>query len=588
MVFVRNYGSREGRRGIIGTAAVVIALLATTLAAAPAPAASSCSSPPAVFPEDQIRPGMTGTGLTAVQGSTPVSFDIRIIGTMPDAIAPGYDLIFFEITGPQSFLDQSHGFAAGMSGSPVYIQGRLAGATSYKYIPSDPAIGLFTPAQKMVDLLSYANASALSMPDSVPVAKAAREEIARAAGLPASQAPRFAQRLDIPLGVTGVSDRRLRDLQDLLDKKGLPFVVYRAGASGDATTPNPTPLRPGQPLSAVLSYGDIAYFGTGTTTFSCGNLDVGWGHPFFYAGPVTFGMNNASIVTVLNDPSGLFGSTKIAALAETHGSITQDRLAGIVGEAGPPPDAMPVITTFTNTDNGHSRTAETDIVYQKDFWGSEIAASHVFTNLQLVFDAYSSGTSSISYTIEGQTAEGVPFTVDNRNMLYSDYDATSAAYKMVDALYQLAFNRFEKVTFTSVHATGEITQQRLEGTITRVRTASSLQPKLAQRSLLKVRPGDRITIETTLTPIGGGRNVVTTMQMKVPSWASGFDTVMVRGGKGGSGFSMPVRSFDQLIARLSGGEHPNDLVASGFGAESSRAVDLIVKGKVFVTVQVVR
>ena len=568
----------SSRRGIVRAVLLPLMLLPLMLPTAPAPAATSCASPPTVFPVGQIRPGMTGSGLTTISGDTPVPFDIRVIGVAPSAIAPGFDLVFFEITGPQSFLDASHGFAAGMSGSPVYIQGRLAGATSYKYFPSGPAVGAFTPAQYMVDLVE-GSSSAPSLPRSVHVNRSIRASVARIAGIPATETPSTAQRLAIPLGVTGVTGTRLQHLQNLLDRRHLPFVAYAAGAAPDATSVVPTPLAPGQPMAAALSYGDVSYFGLATATFACGSLDVGWGHPFFFNGPVTFGMNNADIITVLDDPSGLYGPTKFGNLTEAHGTIVQDRLAGIVGQVGDLPPAAPVTTSFRNLDTGRSRSGETDILYQKGFWGAEIAGSHVFANLQLVFDQYGAGTLNIRYTIDGETADGTPFTVQNRNMAYSAYDATSAAYKMVDAMYQLAFNRFEPVTFTSVHAEGEISARRLEGTITRIRTASSLQPKLAERRVLRARPGSRITIETTLAPEDGGPNVVATMQMRVPAGARGLQTVMLRGGTARTRVRGRVRSFEQLVVLLNGGDHPNDLIATGFGARLTKAQDIIVKGK---------
>ncbi len=574
-------------RRVIRSSLLVLPLLGMMLTTAPAPAATSCASPPAVFPVSEIHPGMTGTGLTTISGDTPVPFDIRVIGVAANAIAPGFDLVFFEITGPQSFLDASHGFAAGMSGSPVYIQGRLAGATSYKYFPSGPAVGAFTPAEYMVDLVEGAS-RAPALPRSVHVNRSIRASVARAAGVPTQSAPSTAQRLVIPLGVTGITAARLQRLQDLLDHKHLPFVAYAAGAAPDASSVVPTPLAPGQPMVAALSYGDVSYFGLATVTFACGSLDVGWGHPFFFNGPVSFGMNNADIVTVLDDPSGLYGPTKFGNMTEAHGTIVQDRLAGIVGQAGDLPPAAPVTTTFTNLDTGRSRSGETDILFQKGFWGAEIAGSHVFANLQLVFDQYGAGTLNIRYTIDGETADGTPFTVQNRTMAYSEYDATSAAYKLVDAMYQLAFNRFQPVTFTSVHADGEISERRLEGTITRVRTASTLQPKLAERRVLRARPGTRITIETTIAPVDGGPNVVATMSMRIPAFARGVETVGLRGGTGRSRFRGRVRSFDQLLALLNGGDHPNDLVATGFGGRLIQPQDVIVKGKGSFEVQVVR
>src|SRR5512132_2464221 len=162
----------SSRRPALRALMVCVALLAVSLTFADAPAATTCASPPAVFPESSITPGMAGTGLTAVQGSAPTAFDIQVIGIFPNALLPSFDLVIFRITGPPAFLDQAHGVASGMSGSPIYIGGQLAGAVSYTFgLAADPMIGLFTPAQQMVDLTALPTCSATSLPSSISASR---------------------------------------------------------------------------------------------------------------------------------------------------------------------------------------------------------------------------------------------------------------------------------------------------------------------------------------------------------------------------------------------------------------------------------
>ncbi|MGH2658712.1 MAG: SpoIVB peptidase S55 domain-containing protein [Actinomycetota bacterium] len=534
---------------------------------------------------------MTGTGLTAISGSSPTNFDIQVIGTLPDAILPGFDLVIFKITGPPAFLDQAHGVAAGMSGSPIFIGGQLAGAVSYRFFFSDATIGLFTPAQKMVDLLDYVGGTAaVAMPDSVAVTAQARRAVAEAAGVTVDQVPASAQKLVIPLAVSGLSDRRAEELQTVIDDHGLPFHVYRAGSSAQATAVDPTSLSPGEPFAAVLSTGDTTFAGIGTTTFACGDLNVAWGHDFFFQGPSAFGMNSADVVTVLDDPSCILGPFKILVLAEAHGTVIQDRLAGLVGQAGTGPAAAPVTTVFTNTDTGRSRTGQTDMIYQEDFWGPEIAFSHVYQNLLLVFDQFGDGTLRMSWTIRGLREDGVtPFTVRNTNMYYSRYSAIDGSYRLLSSLYQLAFNRFEDITFTGVDSSGEITERELVGDIARVRTASSLQRGLRERFELKAKPGSTITIEVSLEPAEGGHPIVTTVKMRVPWRARGDERVTLRGGRARRFFDRRgLGSFKEVLAELNGGDHPNDLIVTGLGRRISKMLDLVVDGRASFIVHVVR
>jgi hypothetical protein len=117
-----------------------------------------------------------------------------------------------------------------------------------------------------------------------------------------------------------------------------------------------------------------------------------------------------------------------------------------------------------------------------------------------------------------------PFTVHNTNMLASER-AFKAAYRLQNALFELAFNRTEEITFTSVEASGEITDQKLIADIVRVRTASSLQRTLRDRPILKAKRGTVITLEVMLRPLGGGQAQTATFRMRVPHRATGFERV---------------------------------------------------------------
>ena len=586
-----NARSSSSRRKALRALTVCFGLIAASLTFTDAPAATPCASPPTVFPESSITPGMIGTGLTAVQGTAPVSFDIQVIGVLPNALLPSFDLVIFKITGPPAFLDQAHGVASGMSGSPIYIGGQLAGAVSYSFgLAADPMIGLFTPAQQMVDLTALPTGASTSLPSSVAVTHRARVAVADAAKVPVSSVPTTVQRLAIPLGVSGLSDQRAQRLQSIIDAHGLPFHIYRAGgaASASAATINPTPLAAGEPLAAELSTGDVTFAGIGTATFACGDLNVGWGHSFFFGGPSSFAMGGASVITIVNDVSGLFGPFKILVPTDLRGTVVQDRLAGLMGQAGTLPTSMPVTTTFTDTDNGKTRTGQTDIFYQKDFWGPEITYEHVFQNLLLVFDHFGEGTLNLSYTIQGLREDGVtPFTVHNSNMVASEYDAFQAAYRLLNAMYELAFNQAEDITFTSVEASGEITDRQLVGDIVRVRTSSSLQRGLRDRPVLKAKRGSTITLEVMLQPAGGAAPETATFRMRVPHRADGLERISFRGGRARQKIDSRHLGFEQLVAILNGGEHPNDLIATGLGRQLVQQQDVVVEGQASVTVKVV-
>lgn len=577
------FGTAAGRRRASLAGICVSALVVSVLLAPSAPAATSCASPPVVLPASQIVPGMTGTGLTTVSGETPTGFDIEVIGTLSDAILPGHDLVIFQITGPQSFLDAAHGMFFGMSGSPIYINGKLAGAASYRFYFSDANIGLFTPAEEMLNIVD-----APAMPQSVPLTPEARRLVARAAGVPTSAAPGAAQILRTPVAVSGVPASEMDRLQATLDEHGLPMDVFAAGSPSAAL--DPTPLAPGSPMGAAISLGDVSFVGIGTTTFSCGSgVNVGWGHSFFFEGPSNMALTDASVITILNDPSGIYGPGMIANAGDIHGTVSDDRFTGIASQAGDAPDPMVLTSDFTNADNGHARAGETDVYYQEDYWGPDLAWYHNFVNLLVVFDQFGSGSLDMSYTISGLREDGVtPFTVANSVLSSSTYDAFEGIYKLSSAMYSLAFNRFEDITFTSVDTSGSITSQRLEGKIGEVRTSSSLQPSLASRGVQKVRGGGRVTVEVNLEPFGGGASVPVTFTMRAPN-RPGYYDVRLRGGRERYYVSdRGLDSFDELVDELSGGQHASDIIASGLGRRVIAGTDLVVTGRGSFTVQVVR
>src|SRR3990172_8176181 len=295
-------------------AALSASALLASLLAAPAPAAAECATTPIVMPAAQIGAGMTGTGLTTVRGSTPTGFNIEVIGTLENAILPGHDLVMFEITGPQSFLDQAHGMFFGMSGSPIFINGMLAGAASYRFYFSDAVIGLFTPAEEMTRI-----------PPSVTLTADARRAVATTTGTPLSETPATAQMLRTPLAVSGMSGEQLDELQASLDERGLPIDVVASGSPSAAL--DPTPLAPGSPMGAAISLGDVSWVGLGTATFVCGSgVNVGFGHPFFFSGSSAMAMTDAEGLTILDDPSGIYLPGMIATPGHIHGPTLHTHL----------------------------------------------------------------------------------------------------------------------------------------------------------------------------------------------------------------------------------------------------------------------
>jgi SpoIVB peptidase S55 len=579
---VANFAARMGarlRRPTLGLLAIGTLLAGTVQAVPPASAAGTCVTKPDVFPVANLTKHMTATGYTSIDGTTVTSFDVEILGVLDNGIYPGVDFILAKITGPQSFLDETGGIVAGMSGSPVYIGTDLVGATSYGFYASGDSqqfMGI-TPAEAMVKLFDYpenTSAAAPRFPRTVRLSDALRGTAARSIGRSAAAFPATAQQVMLPLAVGGLTGRHFTRFSSLLARKGLPVLPYR---SGTAAAPQPvvsaTPLEKGDGFSAALSYGDFSLAGIGTTTATCGNLALAFGHPFFFQGRSSLGVNGADVLAIVKLDQ--YGGYKLANVtSDLHGTMDQDRLLGVREVDGEVPDLTPVTADITNPDLPNTRIGETDVVSalgSVDFFLDFplIAAFSEAYEQDVAFDRYGDGSSSLGWTIQGTDPDGQPFTLTRNDKFFSEYDISFASiFELYSILSILQNNKFGDISFTHVSETATITQEQLTATITRVLSASSLQPRLAVHSTLRVAPGDTIRLRVSLLRFGETTPQLIDLRIHVPNGIrDGRGIVFVRGGRPecGGGFyfgrsSCKAKTFDGLLAKIAGGQHGNDLV----------------------------
>ncbi len=581
---VRAFRSTRAQRKVVAASVIAVALAATLLAA-PAPAATPCSGPPATFPTSQMRAGMAGVGYTVLQGTTIVPFDVEILGVLPNAIYLGVDVVAARITGPASFLTTTGGAVAGMSGSPVYLGGRLAGAVAWAIAEDRQIFGL-TAAEDMVGMFTLPGAAQDgSMPARLPLTASVRRA-ATAAGAPLEPGATL-EALPVPLGVSGLSGMPLTRIEHQFADHGIAVQAFRAGsvAAPTAGSIDPTRFQPGDGLGVALTYGDVSYYGFGTATAVCGDVVIGFGHPMFWGlGRVSLGMNEVNVIAIDN---GTFFGTKIGTLGAAHGALTQDRFSGVAGVFGELPAIVPVTSDFSSPDTGLSREGETDVAWDQDYFVADATYSHVWSNLTYVEQQDGPGTLALGWTISGTREDGTPFTISNRLMGFNESTVSSEAYALSNALYTLAFNRFEDISFTGVDVTGTVTEANLTAPIARVRVSSPLDPSLRERGVVRAAPGDVVTVEVTLAPIDGPA-VVSTFSIRVPRHARGHEQVTLAGGRGRLNPGRDVSSLDELIAMLNSGDHKNDLIVNAFGRATTHVQDVIVRGRGGFSIQVVR
>ncbi|KXU35983.1 hypothetical protein AXK11_04685 [Cephaloticoccus primus] len=303
---------------------------------------------PEFLPLAELRPGMRGEVWTVFRGTEPEPFEVEVTGVIHDALGPGKSLILCLLTDARV---QHMGAVAGMSGSPLYIEGRLAGALSYQVQKFETVrYAGFTPIE---DLLEVGEKSR-------QLAAAQTEESARRNGGPTlatttaarKSAPATAPTADVlrPLSpvfaVGGLSPQVVDWLRPQFAELGLRVSSLggRSGRGGlDATAAGGAPdkdrLRPGDAVAVALTTGDISLAGTGTVSYVEGDRLIAFGHPMMSLGEVALPMARAEIVTILPSSEN---SVKIANTGELIGTINQDRLSAIAGFFGKTPPMIPV------------------------------------------------------------------------------------------------------------------------------------------------------------------------------------------------------------------------------------------------------
>ncbi|MGH9679102.1 MAG: SpoIVB peptidase S55 domain-containing protein, partial [Candidatus Acidiferrales bacterium] len=326
---------------------------------------------PEIFPLSQVKPGRKGEALTIFAGDQIEKFDLVVIWVMPNFLAPKESIILVQLLGPK--LDHT-GVVAGMSGSPVYIDGKLAGAISLKLgsFAKEPLAGV-TPIESILSLpigqpatirtetaadappaqdtaaWSLPEAGSAFTPESPSAAWNMRgaghryampDEWALRSGLSGGS---FLQPIDSPLVFSGFSAAAIRQFENVFAGFGM---TATQGGTTDAR-PDDRDIQPGDMVSAVLMEGDLSLNASCTVTAIVDGRVYVCGHPLFGFGSVSMPMARGRVLTTL---SSEFESTKIVNAGGTIGSFNQDRVTAVVGRLGPAPKLIPIDMTVATPD----------------------------------------------------------------------------------------------------------------------------------------------------------------------------------------------------------------------------------------------
>jgi hypothetical protein len=429
-----------------------------------------------VIPVAEVRPGMVGVGHTVFQGDKIEEFTVHIIGVLKNVVGPSRDIILARLEGGP--LAET-GVIAGMSGSPVYIDGRLLGAVSYQLgqFPKEPIAGI-TPIGEMTE----ATALAPAVPGSRPVALSwppTPQELFRvwsqglggnlpvaSAGLPTivsgdpglAQVATLLRPISVPLVAAGFSGDALGALTPVFTAHGfLPVSSSQAQARPVSATSRT--LRPGDAMGVALLTGDFVLGATGTVTHVDGDRIYGFGHPMYNLGPTEFPLTQADVHVVL--PS-LMTSSKLASFGEVVGTVQQDRATAVAGRLGAGPSMIPVTITL-NSDRIPSRTFSFSMVRDHTF--TPLLTYLTVANVLL---SYERGAGPASYTVKGTATVGDHGDIAFEDIFAGDQPANAASAYVAGPLTLLMRNAAEPVDVQKLALTIDASEQSRTARVERV------------------------------------------------------------------------------------------------------------------------
>ncbi len=317
------------------------------------------------MPLSAVKPGLKGVGKTVFRGTTVEEFDVEILGVL-DKVGPQQSIILARLSGPK--VDES-GVFAGMSGSPVYIDGKLVGAVAYAFSFATAPIAGITPIQEMVDVLKENDPGSMHMvrqfsPAGFYQAISARgwpntsdgTSIEVAGSFPNLRQFGRLMPIQTPISLSGMTSDSLDPFSRAFNSLG--WMPVFGGAASSNTDWADTPLGPGSTVAVQLVRGDMEVAASGTVTYVDGEKVYAFGHPFLSAGNTAMPMAKAAVLGVI--PS-LMNSQKVSATIKSVGMIKQDRATGIMGITGEEPKLVPVKLKMT-TSRGEIREFSYEVV----------------------------------------------------------------------------------------------------------------------------------------------------------------------------------------------------------------------------------
>ncbi|HUJ32141.1 MAG TPA: hypothetical protein VLY23_12730 [Candidatus Acidoferrum sp.] len=440
---------------------------------------------PQTIPVSDIKAGMKGVAYTIYEGDQVEKVDLVVLGVMRDALGPKEDVILVQLLGERA---EHSGVVAGMSGSPVYFDGKLAGALSLKLgIFTKEAIGGVTPIASMLDVEKESATPAA--PATKPSPEATTTDVAARVPLPAdfvrftsAGAGQFLVPIETPLIAAGLYPQTLAQFDKQLSSWG---VAVMAGGTAPAS-PEDAQLKPGDMLGIDLIRGDLSLSTGCTVTTVVGDRVMACGHPLFGFGSVEMPMSRAHVLMTL---ASSMASTKIIDTGGVIGTLTEDRTTAIAGKLGAGPPMVPMEVSLDTPG------------IKKDFH-FELIQNPQLTPLLVALATYNGIVGSPAYG-EGSTLQldgaidlkgHTPVKLED---LFAPTDAPVPSGFFVATAVQGAFQRI----YSNPYEVPQIEGIHLRVTALAERRWAKIENAWIEKS--EVQPGETVAVKVLLRPYRG-------------------------------------------------------------------------------------
>ena len=464
-----------------------------------APASTTSQRPMAgkveIMKAADVKPGMKGVAWTVFEGTEPESVPVEIIGAWKNAAGPRQDIILAKMGGRALRT----GVAGGMSGSPVYIDGKMVGAVAYRISVFSPdAICGITPIESMLDIHDYdtSRPTDAKTPDRLHKASAGipipGELLGQQVASGALMVP-----IETPLTFSGFNPATLQQFGPMFQQMGITAVQGGGGGvpgNGKPVAGWESALKPGDSIAAALVTGDVTVGALCTTTYNDGKRVLGCGHPVFNLGPVEMPMSKAEVLMVLSSqfqPNKFFNGTEIV------GSLKQDRHSGISGELGAAAEMIPVKVKVRTFGEGGQVVKANELnfnvaVHQK--WTPYLMMVTLFNALSATNDFAEESTYKLSGNIQFEQGPPIALTTMLAPTEMPVPPSMMLAGWWGDKFNKLFGNAVQLPKLKSVETTVDLLPQRRIASLESAFMASS-----------DVEPGTSVPVKVYLRPYRGER-----------------------------------------------------------------------------------